>query len=247
MVLFSITDGGMLQSARSFTSAHVRRQLRQKTWQQLSGMASSPPDRTPRQIGHLSVSSASVPSGGPWPPEQTDRHIINQSINQSFLLFFFLTFASWNLTTSCSSHVRPRLSWSPLLQKRRSASTWKETLGGITNYQALMTCQEPTTGQLENLKLYCWGWRGAFQSGLIWCHLSRPQWVQCELLKLACMAFDLQTIWKILNPKSFIEIKFSHKIVYGYGLQVETLHLNVWQLGCVLSVSVSNIRFSALK
>ncbi len=55
----------------SVTSAHVRRHLRQKTWQQLSGMASSPPARTPRQMGHLSASSASAPSGGPWPPKHT--------------------------------------------------------------------------------------------------------------------------------------------------------------------------------
>lgn len=54
---------------RGDTSAHVRRHRRQKTWQQLSGTASSPAGGTPRQMGHLSASSPSVPSDGPWPPK----------------------------------------------------------------------------------------------------------------------------------------------------------------------------------
>lgn len=71
--LFITEDQAFLQRINQMlspTSAHVRRHPRQKTWQQLSGMASSPPARAPRQTGHFSGSSASEPSDGP-PGNQT--------------------------------------------------------------------------------------------------------------------------------------------------------------------------------
>lgn len=111
-------DNANIVVALSVTSAHVRRHLRQKTWQQLSGMASSPPARTPRQIGHLSASSPSAPSGGPWPPvyaaEEThkyEKYLLTPISLKKIESDMFMQHAAKRrlkfLTASSSNHLRP--------------------------------------------------------------------------------------------------------------------------------------------
>lgn len=112
----------------------MRRHLRQKTWQQLSGMASSPPDRTPRQIGHFSASSASVPSGGPWPPKHTgdDTHKHRQVLGLFRIQVFNVGMHGCTTTDgsycSCSLYLNIWQMTSPILKNMKHKTFLKTVL-----------------------------------------------------------------------------------------------------------------------